>query len=366
MVTERSLAVATHGRYLVDAPAAQPAPWPMLVGFHGYAESADTELDRLRSIPGADRWLLVSIQGLHRFYRGRNEDVVAGWMTRQDRTLAIADNVAYASAVLHDVAREWETDGRVVLTGFSQGVSMAFRAAAAGAGNAGSVAAVIAVIALGGDVPPELDAAALAGIPAVLIGRGSNDALYDTEAFDSDVHRLGASGVHVDALALDAGHEWTEAFSRCGRFVPAPALTAAIHVAIVRWTLVVDRRLALVRAASRSLERMIAPLDDVDRRVRRKTGEDRLELGRRAERIAAPLHEQHRPRHRRQMLVAALRRLSRRVQRISEQHQAGDRRLGIRGGHLRGDSSAHRLPTDEQRAPRRRNRFEPTAVITAR
>jgi hypothetical protein len=33
-------------------------------------------------------------------------------MTRQDRDLAIADNLAYTAAVLNEVAREWATDGR--------------------------------------------------------------------------------------------------------------------------------------------------------------------------------------------------------------------------------------------------------------
>jgi predicted esterase len=213
VVTERSIAAGTHGRYLVEAPSTPtaPAPCPVLVGFHGYAESAEIELDRLRSISGAGGWLLVSVQGLHRFYRSRSEDVVAGWMTRQDRDLAIADNLAYTAAVLHAVSREWNTDGRVVFSGFSQGVAMAFRAAAASARAAGTV---VAVVALGGDVPPELDSVALARIPAVLIGRGTRDGWYGTETFDSDVQRLSAAGVHVEAAALDAGHEWIDAFSR--------------------------------------------------------------------------------------------------------------------------------------------------------
>lgn len=204
---ERSVPVTIHGRYLIEVPST-PGPWPVLVGLHGYAESADTGLERLRSIPGLDAWLRVSIQGLHRFYRGRNSDVVSSWMTRQDRELAIADNLAYVVAVLDAVSREWKTDGRVALTGFSQGVAMAFRAAAA------VKQPVTAVVALGGDVPPELDAAALSKIPAVLIGRGTRDTFYTTEMLDADVQRLGAAGAHVDAAALDAGHEWTDAFSR--------------------------------------------------------------------------------------------------------------------------------------------------------
>jgi len=92
-VVERTIAVTTHGRYLVEKPAAS-GPAPLLVGFHGYGEGAEAQLERMRRIGGADRWRLVSIQGLHRFYQRRADQVVASWMTRQDRDLAIADNLA--------------------------------------------------------------------------------------------------------------------------------------------------------------------------------------------------------------------------------------------------------------------------------
>src|ERR1051325_2228207 len=94
---EQTIEATTHGRYLV-APADGPAPF--LVGFHGYAEPADLQFERLRGLPGADRWTLVAVQALHRFYLGRRNDVVASWMTRQDRELAIADNLAYVAAIL--------------------------------------------------------------------------------------------------------------------------------------------------------------------------------------------------------------------------------------------------------------------------
>src|SRR3954468_12508420 len=101
----------------------------MLVGFHGYAEAADAQMDRMRAIRGADRWLLVSVQGLHRFYQRRTNEVIASWMTRQDRPVAIADNLAFAAAVVADVANHWPASGPLVFAGFSQGVAMAFRAA---------------------------------------------------------------------------------------------------------------------------------------------------------------------------------------------------------------------------------------------
>jgi predicted esterase len=202
-VIERTIATTTHGRYLVSLPAAN-GPAPLLVGFHGYAEGADAQLERMRGIPGADAWRLVAIQGLHRFYQRRVGDVVASWMTRQDRELAIADNIAYVNAVIDAVTLEWPDPPAIVYAGFSQGVAMAFRAAAA------SPRPVAGVIAVGSDVPPELQATSLARIPAALICRGARDAMYATTKFDSDIGRLRAAGAAVTPLSFDGGHEWSE------------------------------------------------------------------------------------------------------------------------------------------------------------
>src|SRR5919197_2801441 len=113
---ERTIAATVHGRYIV-APPVMADSAPILVGFHGYAEAAEHQLERLRAISGADDWLIVSVQGLNRFYQRRTNDVIAGWMTRQDRELAIADNRAYVTSVVEDVAREWTIGSAIVFAG---------------------------------------------------------------------------------------------------------------------------------------------------------------------------------------------------------------------------------------------------------
>jgi predicted esterase len=202
---EHRVKTTTHGRYLVRQPDQRPAP--VLLGFHGYAERAEAQFDRLRAIPGAERWCLVSIQGLHRFYRPRTNDVVASWMTRQDRELAIADNVAYVTAVLEMVGTECGIRPPHVLAGFSQGVSMAFRAAVRAMPHPS------AVIAVGGEMPPELGSEALRHISAALICRGSIDALYSAEQFTRDIERLREGGVSVSPHEFDGGHEWPHEIS---------------------------------------------------------------------------------------------------------------------------------------------------------
>lgn len=211
---ERNISATIHGRYLVEAPAGPQSP--LLVGFHGYAESAEYEYERLNSIPGAEHWLRVAVQGLHRFYRGRSRDVVASWMTRQDRELAVADNCDYVSRVVESVVAEWPVSPILVFNGFSQGVAMTFRAAAS------SKRPVRGVIACGGDVPPELDSPSLARVRAALIGRGTRDEWYTEEKLSTDERRLHDAGVDVQVIRFEGAHEWTPEFSRAaGYFLDA-------------------------------------------------------------------------------------------------------------------------------------------------
>lgn len=194
----------THGRVLVQEARAV-ARRGVLVGFHGYMESAKIQMDRLQAIPDAAAWTLVSIQGLHRFYRGRSEDVVASWMTREDRELAIADNLAYVAAALDQVPHDPST--RVVYTGFSQGVAMAFRAGLRGALPAA------AIVAVGGDVPPELEEDPSLRFPAVLFARGSRDEWLTEAKFEKDLAALLSRTVAVEPLVYDGAHEWNPVVS---------------------------------------------------------------------------------------------------------------------------------------------------------
>ena len=211
-VRERTIEIQTHGRYLVS-PGVLPGG-PLLVGFHGYAEPADEELRRLRAIPGIGNWIIVSVQGLHQFYRRRDNEVVASWMTRQNRELAISDNIEYVSRVVRSASEEFSAASATVVTGFSQGTAMAYRAAAA------LERPVAGLIACGGDVPPELEAKTLQRIPIALLGRGLRDEWYSAEKLASDERRLRDAGVQVQVVTLDAAHEWTTEFDQaCARFL---------------------------------------------------------------------------------------------------------------------------------------------------
>ena len=204
-----SIETPIHGRYLVRVPASPPAGW--VVGFHGYKENAEVQMHRLSAIPVSD-WLLVSIQGLSRFYRGRSTEVIASWMTRQDRELAIADNRDYVSRVIDTLRRRFPMDGPCVFAGFSQGVAMAYRAAVALSQSSPSVS--VGVVAVGGDLPPELEPSGLSRLAAVLVIRGERDDWYTTAKCQSDAARLAAAGVPAQVAVIDAEHAWND---ECGQ-----------------------------------------------------------------------------------------------------------------------------------------------------
>jgi predicted esterase len=210
-VNVHTIATTTHGRYLVEAAATESAG--VLVGFHGQSETAAIELEHLRAIRGDRPWTVVSVQGLHRYYTRRG-DVVAAWMTREDRELAIADNIAYVRAVLVEVKQTWTPPPpRLVCCGFSQGTAMAYRTAAFSGHR------VDGLIILAGDLPPDVQPAA-STLPPVLLGRGSAEEWYTAEKAAADVERLRDAGVEVVEHVFDAGHERHRSFTeRAGRFL---------------------------------------------------------------------------------------------------------------------------------------------------
>lgn len=208
-MNSRTIPTATHGRYLIEIPEHSRAT---VVGFHGYQENAAIHFEILRQIAHGRSIGVVSVQALHRFY-DRANTVVASWMTKEDRELAIADNVAYVANVLAAVADESGMTRPLVYAGFSQGVAMAYRAAVLVQRPCDGV------IALAGDVPPDV-APLAASLPRVLLGRGTEDQWYTVEKAAADLAILKPAGVRVDECVFDGGHVWAPEFvSRAGQFL---------------------------------------------------------------------------------------------------------------------------------------------------
>jgi predicted esterase len=207
-----TIAARTHGRILVRRPSSPP-PWPALIGFHGYGMNAGQMIELLELIPDAAAWLVVSVQGLHRFYAHDQKTVVASWMTSEDRDAAIVDNVRYVADVVDAVKHAWPFD-ELVYAGFSQGVAMAFRAAARAGHRCDGVLAV------GGDIPPELLTDPSIAWPRVVLGRGDDDEHYSSATYERDAAFLEKAGALAVRATFAGGHEWSRAFCEtAGKFL---------------------------------------------------------------------------------------------------------------------------------------------------
>src|SRR5438105_2837744 len=112
----QTIEARTHGRYIVrEGPSER-----LLVGFHGYGETAEKHVAELLKIPGIDDWTVVAVQALHPFYIVKTGEIVASWMTSLDRELAIAENIDYVRRVV----ATFPPPAALVFCGFSQGAAM--------------------------------------------------------------------------------------------------------------------------------------------------------------------------------------------------------------------------------------------------
>ena len=172
----------------------------MLMGFHGYGENASIHMEELQKIAGIDDWSLVAVQALHPFY-SRTQGIAASWMTVQDREYHIDDNIDYVRRVAGSLPRP-ET---LVFLGFSQGVAMAYRAAADFAWRCHGL------IILGGDIAPDVEEREDLQLPPVLLARGKRDEWYSDEKFKEDLKFL-KRAARVETLVFEGSHEWTPEF----------------------------------------------------------------------------------------------------------------------------------------------------------
>ena len=203
MPETRLIEATVHGRYIIREGGPR-----LLIGFHGYAETADIHMAQLEQIPGSRDWTLVAVQALHPFYTRNDQTVVANWMTRMDREHAIRDNVEYVRRVVSDVGASTP----LVFLGFSQGAAMAYRAA--------SQIACDGLVVLAGDMPPDVAAQVPVQLPQhVLVARGAGDDWFNNEKLKKDLSFLRHLS-QVQTVTFEGGHEWTDEFrAAVGRFL---------------------------------------------------------------------------------------------------------------------------------------------------
>ncbi len=91
---------------------------------HGYAQLANSFVREFEHLVD-DNTAVIAPEGFHRFYRkGFYGDVVASWMTKEDRLSDIFDYLNYLNNVAHQLTQPHQ---KVHILGFSQGVATACR-----------------------------------------------------------------------------------------------------------------------------------------------------------------------------------------------------------------------------------------------
>jgi predicted esterase len=196
------ISTKVHGYYLLQkAKGSQKNP--LLVGFHGYGETAENQMHLLQQIPGIENWTVCSIQALHSFYISKGK-VGYSWMTSQDRELRVKENVNYVNAVISEIKKSYTLSDTIVYHGFSQGTAIACRAAMLCKYRASGV------ILLGGDIPPEFKQ--LNKMKRLLLARGKRDKFYSIEQWEQDVLRIENSKIESHVCEFDGGHGTHEVY----------------------------------------------------------------------------------------------------------------------------------------------------------
>ncbi len=100
-------------------------PQTVIIALHGYGMQVNSFARHFEPLVKPGVWVIVP-EGLSRFYKsGFSGDVVASWMTREDRLTEIDDYVSYLDQIHTGLFAGLPV--RTVLLGFSQGASTASR-----------------------------------------------------------------------------------------------------------------------------------------------------------------------------------------------------------------------------------------------
>lgn len=97
----------------------------LLVALHGYGQSAEYFIKKFSDL--GDDVFIVCPEGLNQFYlKGTSGRVGTSWMTKENRTMAIADNQKYLGDLISAYSLK-KAFSKITVLGFSQGGASAAR-----------------------------------------------------------------------------------------------------------------------------------------------------------------------------------------------------------------------------------------------
>lgn len=194
---ERHITVPRTARYHTLGTAGSKEVWFVL---HGYGQLARYFLHHFEGLE--EGRLIVAPEGLSRFYLdGSFGRVGASWMTREDREVEIADQLAYLDALAKQVSGDAALPVNVL--GFSQGVATACRWAAMGKTR------IQRIVVWGGSMPPELGQDPTAGRwrqCSFDLVHGKADTVVGSDVLERNASLLRGASVPFTLHEHDGGH----------------------------------------------------------------------------------------------------------------------------------------------------------------
>ncbi len=164
---------------------------------HGYGMKAATFVEEFKCIANTGI-LVVAPEGLSRFYRkGFSGEVVASWMTSEDRLSEIEDYIEYLDKLYQSLVTDPGT--RVLVIGYSQGASTASRWLMRGNSK------VTKLVIWGGEFAADIKSFPTERPPIVHV-MASADEFITKEQMDQQTIRLRSNGFDVSEYRFDGGH----------------------------------------------------------------------------------------------------------------------------------------------------------------
>lgn len=180
----------------------------LLIGFHGYGETAQIQMQRLENL--GTQVSLLCPQALHGFYT-KYGDVGYSWMTKDQRERSLAVNLDYIQKTVTPLVAQYGFK-HIVCMGFSQGVAMALRFGLCHP-------QVKSIACLGGDLPLDCQEL-LQGQCQILWGRGDQDKLMPQEPWEASWKQI-QTHMPSQKIQLQGNHfcwdqeAWIQACQKC-------------------------------------------------------------------------------------------------------------------------------------------------------
>jgi predicted esterase len=200
MIQPVSITVQKTARYFILSPKSFEEVKSVVFVLHGYAQAASEFLTQFESISG-DAVAIIAPEGLHRFYaRGGAGNVVASWMTKEDRENDIRDYISFLDEMRTAVIAKYPNLEKEFVLGFSQGGATASRWVCAGNFNPDRLILWCAFF------PPDVKVHLNENV-AITIVTASNDRFFSNEEAASQIQLMRASHPKLLHVHFEGEHE---------------------------------------------------------------------------------------------------------------------------------------------------------------